>query len=155
MDLPHDTQTFHNDAQLCQYLLSGITTTHALDIRKSEISRAGSGLFTLNDIPDGEDIFRSLPLTECVADGLADSVCDLCYSNTSSKVHPSGRFRIKDDVSSDMITCSGCGKCYYCSKVSQAVSQVGSDNQANYTCWEVMSRQGVGYISQAWMRSTA
>lgn len=122
MEVAHNTISFYDDVQLCQSLLGGITTAHSLEIRKSEIPEAGSGLFSLDDVPEGEEIFRSSPLAECVANELADSVCDLCYTNTLSRVHSSGRFRTKDDAPLDMITCPGCGKCYYCSKVSQVVS---------------------------------
>lgn len=121
MDSPHDAPKFHDDAQLCQYLLGSITTIHSLEIRQSEISQAGSGLFTLNAVPEGAELYRSSPVVECVADGLVDGVCDFCYANTLSRVHPSGRFRTKDDAPLEMIPCrAGCGKCYYCSKVSTA-----------------------------------
>lgn len=123
MDSSRDAQKFHDDVQLCQYLLGSITTTHSLEIRPSGIPQAGSGLFTLNDIPEGTEIYRSSPVVECVADGLVDGVCDFCYANTLSRVHPSGRFRTKDDAPLEMIPCrAGCGKCYYCSKVSTAYS---------------------------------
>lgn len=119
MAASHDTPTFHRDAQLCRHLLGSITTPHSLEIRESEISQAGSGLFALNDIPEGEGIFGSSPLAECVAAGYEDSVCDLCYTTTLSRVHPSGRFRTKDDALPEMIACTGCGKCWYCSKGCQ------------------------------------
>ncbi|RYP72841.1 hypothetical protein DL769_004356 [Monosporascus sp. CRB-8-3] len=96
---------FHDDAELCQYILGGIATTHSLEIRESEISQAGSGLFAMNNIPEGQEIFRSSPLVECVADTVADSVCDWCYRNTLSRVHPSGRFRTKEDAAPDIESC--------------------------------------------------
>ncbi|RYP92614.1 hypothetical protein DL770_001256 [Monosporascus sp. CRB-9-2] len=116
---PGNQGGFHEDAELCQYILGGIATTHSLEIRESEISQAGSGLFAMNDIPEGQEIFRSTPLVECVADGVAESVCDWCYTNKFSRVHPSGRFRTKEDAAPDMEACRGCGKCYYCSKSCQ------------------------------------
>ncbi|RYP18823.1 hypothetical protein DL765_003703 [Monosporascus sp. GIB2] len=96
---------FHEDAELCHYLLGGIATMHSLEIRESEISQAGSGLLAMNDIPEGQEIFRSSPLVECVVDGVADSVCDWCYTNTLSRVHPSGRFRTKGDAAPDIESC--------------------------------------------------
>ena len=111
-------RTFHGDAQLCAYILGSIVGSIPLEIRESDVSLAGSGLFTQEAASEGQEIFRSAPAVECVAEGLADSVCDLCYANTLTKVHPSGRFRTKDDVVPNMIPCTKCEQCYYCSEVS-------------------------------------
>ncbi len=119
MNLSCEAQTFHHDAQLCQYLLNSIASAHALAIRESNIPQAGSGLFAISDIPEGQEIFRSSPLVECVADGLTDSVCDLCYTNTLSRIHSSGWFRTKDDAVPSMIACPKCMKSCYCSEVSK------------------------------------
>ena len=111
-------RTFHGDAQLCEYILGSIVGSIPLEIRESAVSLAGSGLFTQEAVSEGQEIFRSAPAVECVAEGLADSVCDLCYANTLTKVHPSGRFRTKDDAVPVMIPCTKCEQWYYCSEVS-------------------------------------
>lgn len=121
MDFPDGDRIFHRDTQLCEYLLRSVAASAPLQIRESAISRAGSGLFALEAVPEGREVFRSAPVVEAVVDGSADGVCDLCYANTLSKVHPSGRFRTKDDAAPRMMPCAQCGKCYYCSNVSSAL----------------------------------
>ena len=151
MDPHSEIRMFHKDPQLCTYLLGSIAASTPLQIRESAIFRAGSGLFALEAVPEGREIFRSTPAVECVVDGLAESVCDLCYTNTLSKVHPSGRFRTKDDAVPDMISCAECGKYYYCSKVSMIILVVASEvlhrRLANEHAGLVVPRPGLGGIS--------
>ena len=131
--------TFHADTQLCEYLLGSIVGSIPLGIRESAVSQAGSGLFAQEAVPECQEVFRSEPVVECVADGLADSVCDLCYANILTKVHPSGRFRTKDDVVPDMMPCTQCEQCYYCSEVSEG-AEVRSitDRLTGDKCWLIV-----------------
>lgn len=108
---------FHKDQTLCAQLLNTITAAVPLQILPSKITGAGSGLFVTKDVDYGEEIFRSHPVINCVADGMQNVVCDYCYGSRRSKIHPSGRFRVTEDPKQEIKACNGCKVCYYCSKV--------------------------------------
>lgn len=74
-------------------------------------------MFVTKDVDYGEEIFRSHPVINCVADGMQNVVCDYCYGSRRSKIHPSGRFRVTEDPKQEIKACNGCKVCYYCSKV--------------------------------------
>ncbi|KAF3032562.1 hypothetical protein E8E12_002292 [Didymella heteroderae] len=107
----------HKDQTLCAQLLNTITAAVPLQILPSKITGAGSGLFVTKDVDYGEEIFRSDPVINCVADGMQNVVCDYCYGNQRSKIHSSGRFRVAEDPKLEIKACNGCKVCYYCSKV--------------------------------------
>ena len=107
----------YEDQTLCTQLLKTITTAIPLQILPSKIPGAGAGLFVTRDLDDGEEIFRSDPLVNCVENGMQSRVCDSCYDYKGSNIHPSGRFWKAEDIELDMKACGGCKVCYYCSKV--------------------------------------
>lgn len=111
----------YEDQTLCTQLLKTITAAIPLQILPSKIPGAGVGLFVTKDIEDGEEIFRSDPLVNCVMDRMQSLVCDYCYDPRESAIHPSGRFRTAEDTKPDMKACGGCKVCYYCSKVRTAL----------------------------------
>jgi len=112
----------HENQELCSYLIKKITSTVPLQILTSKIS--GSGLFTTQDIPAGEEIFVSTPLVNTVEDGKHGSVCDYCFATSNGRVHPAGHFRKEGDEMPDVKVCVGCKAVGYCSKVCMAVFMV-------------------------------
>ncbi|MCJ1250976.1 hypothetical protein MMC30_008206 [Trapelia coarctata] len=108
----------HEDQTVCAQLLNTIATTPPLQILPSKITGAGSGLFTTKDVEEGEEIFQSEPLVNCVMSSMERLVCDYCYKNHNSGIDPSGRFRTLTDHNPNMKACSGCRACYYCSRTS-------------------------------------
>lgn len=106
-----------NQAGLCQYLLDNVTSSPDLEIRQSLITGAGSALFTKTDIADGEQVFQSQPLVSVVLDR-GQNVCEYCFRDGDSRVHPSGRFRSRQDALEVFPSCEQCGISSYCSKVS-------------------------------------
>ena len=102
-------------------LLKAVTAAVPLQILPSTIPRAGAGLFIANDIQSGEEIFRSKPMVNCVADGMQNVVCDWCYTYQSSRLNTHGRFRGAEDPKVEVSACNGCKVCYYCSKVCEQV----------------------------------
>ncbi|KAF2009450.1 SET domain-containing protein [Aaosphaeria arxii CBS 175.79] len=109
----------HEDETLCTQILETITAASPLQILPSKISGAGIGLFVTKDVDDGEEIFGSKPLVNCVDNELQRSVCDNCCAYQLSTVHPSGRFRTAEDAELEMKACSRCKVCYYCSRACQ------------------------------------
>ncbi|KAF2799508.1 SET domain-containing protein [Melanomma pulvis-pyrius CBS 109.77] len=109
----------YEDQTLCTQLLKTITVATPLQILPSKIPGAGVGLFITKNIEDGEEIFRSEPLVNCVMNGMQSLVCDYCYCSREGVIHPSGRFRTTEDTMPDMKACGGCKFCYYCSKACQ------------------------------------
>lgn len=106
----------HEDAVLCRFLLSTVTTSRNLELRESDIPDAGTGLFSAQEIPTGEEIFRSNPLVNCRDYRITDT-CDVCFKSTNSSVHNDGRFYGVDDEEPTMKACSGCRVARYCSRV--------------------------------------
>lgn len=107
----------HDQPQLCRYILSRVEDCGvALRIGLSSIPEAGSGLFAVNDIPAGSDIFwLQPPLVVCEA--ARDGICDWCLLNKNSSVHPDGRFYTSVDKRPVIAPCSRCKVAQYCSKV--------------------------------------
>lgn len=107
---------FHEDPELCWYLLGRITTTHPLRIVQSRTAGAGSGLVATRAVDAGEELFRQTPLASSVHDDL-HTVCDFCYANSAARITPEGRFRTKADAVPELVVCDGCRVCKYCSEV--------------------------------------
>jgi hypothetical protein len=107
----------NDDQTLCIQLLESVISFVPLQIRRSDIPGDGAGLFITNDVEYGDEVFRSDPVVSCVADGMLEIVCDLCYAYSDSKTTSDGRLRAEDDEKMVMTACSGCKVCYYCSKV--------------------------------------
>lgn len=118
-----DTVPFYQNPNLCQLLLSQIATGNTLQVRESQTTGAGSGLFTDNAVPAGEEVFRSKPVVTCVQDTLS-TVCDFCYTNNASKVLPEGRFRTRRDPIEALVECNGCHICKYCTEVKLGPQQL-------------------------------
>ena len=88
---PPPPPAFHEDPELCRYLLGRITTPHALRIVRSRTPGAGSGLVTARAVGAGDELFRQAPLASSVHDDLR-TVCDFCYANSAARITPEGRF---------------------------------------------------------------
>lgn len=109
----------HDQPRLCDYILGRISEPGAaLRVGPSSIPGAGSGLFAINDIPSGSDIFRSQPIL-VICESAQDGICDWCLLNRNSSVHPDGRFYTSDDKKPGIAPCSGCKVAQYCLKVNQ------------------------------------
>ncbi|ELR05438.1 hypothetical protein GMDG_01733 [Pseudogymnoascus destructans 20631-21] len=95
-----DGGAIHNDQELCQHLLRNLNRSVALEILPSRIHNNGTGLFAMEAIPEGSEIFRSTPLVNCVR----------------SAKHAKGEVMVLPKIS----LCTQCGVCGYCSKDCQA-----------------------------------
>ncbi|KAJ0421162.1 hypothetical protein BJY00DRAFT_312345 [Aspergillus carlsbadensis] len=101
---------------ISKYITAQISSTAPLEIRASSIPGARDGLFTTSAINEGEEIFRSDPLVNCVDDPVRKSVCDYCFHSSESPIMQSGRFREASDVVAPFKMCAKCKVCYYCSR---------------------------------------
>lgn len=112
----------HEKPFLVKGILQTVKTEFTLDIRKSEIPGAGSGLFAAGEIPEGSTIFTTDPIVACRHPEAKDG-CDLCFfQGKSSALHPSGRFKNADDPQFEMMKCSGCRVAQYCSRAHQKMA---------------------------------
>lgn len=120
--MPDQTRKrIHEQPRLCEYILSLVRDSSVpLRIAASSISNAGTGLFAIDDVPAGADIFKSQPLL-LVSEGNNSGICDYCFVNKNSSVAPDGRFYMDDGSVREKIlisACTGCKNAQYCSKVS-------------------------------------
>lgn len=113
----------HEQPKLCEYILSLVGESSVpLRIAASSINNAGTGLFAIDDVSAGTDIFRSKPLL-VVSEGNNSGICDYCFVNKNSSVAPDGRFYMDDGSVRENIKislCTGCKNAQYCSKVSSS-----------------------------------
>lgn len=117
----------HQQPKLCDHILSHAAKSDvSLRISESSIPNAGSGLFAVNDIPAGSEIFHTNPLIT-VAESALQGICDFCFLNSGTSVNRNGRFygSAEDDVRPEITRCGACMVARYCSKVS-AVKLSGS-----------------------------
>lgn len=117
----------HQQPKLCDHILSHAAKSDvSLRISESLIPNAGSGLFAVNDIPAGSEIFRTNPLIT-VAESAHQGICDFCFLNNGSSVTRNGHFYglAEDEVRPEITRCGACMVARYCSKVS-AVKFSGS-----------------------------
>lgn len=109
----------HQQPKLCDHILSHAAKSDvSLRIGESSIPQAGSGLFAVNDIPAGSEIFHTSPLIT-VAESAHRGICDFCFLNSYSSVNRNGRFygNAEDDVRPEITRCGACRVARYCSKV--------------------------------------
>jgi hypothetical protein len=107
----------HEDQTFCTEFLATIKAAVPLRISQSKVLGAGSGLSVTEDVDSGQELFRSVPVINCIRDGYQNLVCDYCYLYKNSKLSSVGRFRTAGDRTPDIKACQGCKVCYYCSKV--------------------------------------
>lgn len=113
------SKPIHEQPKLCDHILSRASKSEVpLRIGQSPIPKAGSGLFAVNDIPAGSEIFRTSPLIT-VAESAYQGICDFCFLNKNTSVNPNGRFygSAEDDVRPEITRCGACRVASYCSKV--------------------------------------
>lgn len=119
----------HEQPELCDHILSTVEGSSVrLRIAESAIKNAGSGLFAVDDVPAGGEIFRSQPLL-IVSEGNNSGLCDYCLASTFSAVAPNGKFYMGDGDEGDrakLQACLGCHAVQYCSKVSLSCCAVVS-----------------------------
>lgn len=117
--MPEKRKPLHELPKLCDHILRGVADSGApLRIAASSIPNAGSGLFVVNDVAAGSEIFRSQPLL-VVCEGNNRRICDYCFRNLSSSLHPDGRFYLEGERDKVALSaCTGCKNVEYCSKVS-------------------------------------
>ncbi|KAG8167816.1 hypothetical protein KVR01_003505 [Diaporthe batatas] len=111
----------HQQPKLCEHILSHASKSAVpLRIGASSIPQAGSGLFAVNHIPAGSEIFRSSPLV-VVAESAHQNVCDFCFLNRGSSVNRDGQFygSIENEERPALTRCGACKVSYYCSKTCQ------------------------------------
>ncbi|ROV99523.1 hypothetical protein VMCG_06318 [Cytospora schulzeri] len=112
----------HDQPQLCKYILSLVEDFGvSLRVGLSSIPGAGSGLFAVNNIPAGSDIFRSQSLL-VVCESALDGICDWCLLNRNSSVRPDGCFYMSGDERPEIAPCSRCKVAQYCSKECQKLA---------------------------------
>lgn len=110
----------HQQPKLCEHILSHASKSHVpLRIGASSIPQAGSGLFAVNDIPAGSEIFHSSPLI-AVAESALQGICDFCFLNSGSSVNRDGHFygNTDNEPRPEVTRCGACKVPRYCSKVS-------------------------------------
>ncbi|KAF3767117.1 SET domain-containing protein [Cryphonectria parasitica EP155] len=111
----------YEQPELCDHILSRVDRSSVpLRINASSIPHARNGLFVVNDVKAGHEIFRSQPLL-VVSEGNNNDVCDHCFLNKNSSVHPDGHFFQGDEgrESIKILSCTGCRVVEYCSKECQ------------------------------------
>lgn len=117
--MPEKRRALHEQPKLCSHILSGVKDSSVpLRIASSSIPQAGSGLFVINDVAAGSEIFRSQPLL-VVCEGNDLRICDFCFFNPAATVNPDGQFYTTDEKRVVLSACTGCKNVEYCSKVSQ------------------------------------
>lgn len=161
----------HEQPKLCNHILSHVSKSAVpLRIGPSPIPKAGSGLFAVNDIPAGTDIFRTSPLV-MVAESAHTGICDFCFLNRDTSVNPNGRFygSVEDEVRPEITRCGACRVAHYCSKVrtvnpfsqplSDRVSTCDQSCQAKawksyhkYECAVLLENPTLGSLDQALCR---
>ncbi|CAN8102477.1 unnamed protein product [Discula destructiva] len=119
-----ETRTpLHDQPKLCAHILGSVERSSVpLKIATSSIPKAGSGLFVVTDVVAGSEIFRSQPLV-MVCEGNNNGICDYCFRNRNSSVHPDGQFYVTGGP--DKVTLAACIRCknvQYCSKKCQALA---------------------------------
>ena len=105
-------QAFHEDKEICKYLLESPVESTSLRIAGSKIANLGSGLVANTDIEQGRQIFKSKPLIACV-DPRIDFACHYCLKG-SEKVP------LDEEVPTEQPrpkVCVGCRRARFCSKV--------------------------------------
>lgn len=119
--MPETRKAIHEQPKLCGHILNGVKDSSVpLQIAASSIAQAGSGLFVINDVAAGSEIFRSRPLlVVCEGNGLR--VCDYCFCDPTATVHPDGRFYTDGEKRVMLSACTGCKNVEYCSKVSKSL----------------------------------
>lgn len=112
-------KALHEQPKLCSYILNGVKNSSIpLKIAASSIAQAGSGLFVTNDVEAGSELFRSRPLL-VVCEGNDLRICDYCFCNPTTTVHPDGRFYTDGEKRVMLSACTGCKNVEYCSKASR------------------------------------
>lgn len=116
--MPENRKPLHEQPKLCAHILSSVEKSSVpLTIDASSIPNAGSGLFVVKDIAAGSDIFRTQPLL-MVCEGNSSGICDYCFRNKHSSIHPDGRFNLESESGRFILSaCTRCKNVEYCSKV--------------------------------------
>jgi len=115
----------HLDQELCKKIIGYILPQFKLKIGPSLLPGGGSGLFAVEDIEAGQEIYRSKPMVMTPVTTLNDHVCDYCYKDSSLLWVRSARMNlerkpealVETETDFHLDVCSGCKKAYYCSKV--------------------------------------
>lgn len=110
-------KALHEEQTFCTELLATVKSAVPLQISQSTIPGAGTGLFVTEDVDLGQELFRSIPVVNCVEEGYQHLVCDYCYVFKDSKISFNGRFRTAEDRKPNVQACARCNMCYYCSRV--------------------------------------
>ncbi len=126
----------HTRPDLCKGILSTVSSSYALAIKESAMTGAGSGLFTMDEIPKGAEIFRSQPLVNCRSPSITH-VCDYCLASSKSAFHKDGRFLTEEDKALPIKPCAGCKVARYCSQVRPSV------------CWPRRFKHGSRQLADA------
>lgn len=121
--MPEKRVPLHEQPKLCQHILSSVANSGIpLRIGASSIPNAGTGLFVVNDVAAGSEIFRSQPLL-LVCEGNNLRICDYCLRNLGSSLDPEGRFFFIGEKEKVVLSaCTGCQIVVYCSKVGHFTS---------------------------------
>ncbi|KAI3395143.1 hypothetical protein diail_1758 [Diaporthe ilicicola] len=141
----------HDQPELCDHILGCVAKSDVLlHIGPSMIPNAGSGLFAVNDIPAGSDIFRSQPLI-MVAESVHKGVCEFCFLNSNSSVNSNGHFYTdsEDDPRPRITACGACRVACYCSKKCQAKAW---KSYHKYECPVLQENPELGSLDQALCR---
>lgn len=105
-------QAFHDDKEICSYLVGCPVESMSLIIAESKIASLGSGLVANANIVPGHQIFKSKPFM-AVVDYRFDTICHYCLKG-SEKV-PLAEVPVKEARPQ---VCSACRRARFCSKVN-------------------------------------
>jgi len=111
----------YQDARLCAFILTTIESSVPLEIKKSAIATAGSGLFVTSTIDAGCEIFRGCPWVDS-RNPNNKTCCEWCFSDTVGLIRQGAesRFCKSTEAARSVVPCTGCNKALYCSETCKA-----------------------------------
>lgn len=106
---------------LIDHLFTTVECKYDLKISTSDIPGAGRGIFALENIPAGTEVFRVVkPIATAVSNHKRDSVCDNCLNDpfeayNKNEFFDSSCSKQRSTIQATLRSCSACDKVAYCS----------------------------------------
>ena len=110
---------------LVDHLFTTVECKYGLKISTSDIPGAGRGIFALEDIPVGTEVFRVVkPIVTAVSSHKMDYVCDNCFNDpfvafNKNELFDSPCSKPTSTAEATFRPCSACDKVVYCSDECQ------------------------------------
>lgn len=110
---------------LHSHLLSTVISTVPLKIGQSSVLGAGRGIFALEGIKAGSEVFRTKKALVTALDyEKMSTTCDFCYFCNEGEVGRDGRLSVAGGNVGELMACDSCKLMRYCSVVSTAHTAV-------------------------------